>query len=318
LTRNSWISIFALFFLSLIVGGSDVGFDEVRTWLTSTLTDESTLFILSDLRLSRTLACMTVGASLGLAGSLLQTLLRNPLAEPYTLGLSGGATLGAVIAILLRWQPAWLIIPLASVLGCLIVTAFILKIAWRNTFYSQRTLILCGVMTSLFCGSVVVLLMTLFDPYQMQASFFWMLGQVGSDRDRWWPFLLALLSLSLLWGLKNSSQLDRLLLGEDIAISLGANLFKIRIIMVLIASLLCSASVSISGLVGFVGLLAPHLAAIIGRRTHFWHLPLSALMGASFLTAADILGRFIGHEREIPAGGVVALFFAPHFIFILF
>ncbi|HEX4922454.1 MAG TPA: iron ABC transporter permease [Bdellovibrionales bacterium] len=305
------LAALALIAASLSVGGSNVGMTELGAWITGQSLDEAALYILTDVRLPRTMACLVVGCGLGLSGALLQTLLKNPLAEPYTLGLSGGATLGAVLAILLRLQPAWLLIPFSAVGGCLLVTFFILKIAWRNTFYSQRTLILCGVMTSLFCGSLVVLLMTLFDPYQIQSSFFWMLGQMGSDRDRWWPLLLALLIGSTIWCLRSSADLDRLLLGEDIAASLGTKLAPLRISLIVIVALLCAMSVSISGLIGFVGLLAPHLALLLGPRQHRWHLPFSALMGGSFLLAADILARAIGGEREIPAGGIVALFGAP-------
>jgi iron complex transport system permease protein len=204
-----------LFLISLSVGGSSVGMNEALSWLArSREFDSSINYILSDLRLPRTLACLLVGANLGFAGGLLQTLLKNPLAEPYTLGLSGGATLGAVLAILLQLQPAWLILPLFAVTGCLAVTAIILKIAWRESFYSQRTLILCGVMISLFCGSLVVLLMTLFDPYQIQTSFFWMLGQLGSDRDHWWPMAAFGLAATWIWSSFRTHDLDRLLLGD--------------------------------------------------------------------------------------------------------
>ncbi|MEQ1876610.1 MAG: iron chelate uptake ABC transporter family permease subunit, partial [Bdellovibrionia bacterium] len=156
----SAVSIAGLGILSMCLGGGSAGFSEFSALVTGRELDDSIRYILIELRFPRTMACLVVGACLGLSGALLQTLLRNPLAEPYTLGLSGGATLGAVIAILLRLQPAWLVIPFFSVAGCLVVTSFILKIAWRDTFYSQRTLILCGVMISLFCGSLVVLLMT--------------------------------------------------------------------------------------------------------------------------------------------------------------
>ena len=309
----------ALAFVSMITGGSEVGLSALlgAVFGDGNAVDPADQFILANVRFPRTMSCLTVGACLGLSGALLQTLLRNPLAEPYTLGLSGGATLGAILAILLKLQPAWLLIPFSSVLGCLAVTSIILKIAWRGTFYSQRTLILCGVMISLFCGSLVVLLMTMFDPYQMQSSFFWMLGQMGSDRDHWWPILFLLFALSLAGGLADARNLDRLLLGEDIAASLGTRLRAMRLKVVLTVALLCSVGVSISGLIGFVGLLAPHLAALLFKRQHRWNLPASSVMGAGFLLLADVLSRAIGGEREIPAGGVVALVGAPVLIFLM-
>jgi len=309
-------ALFGLAIVSMATGAGSAGFEHLTALPNGTLED-STRYILIELRFPRTMACIVVGACLGLCGALLQTLLRNPLAEPYTLGLSGGATLGAVLAILLRLQPAWLMIPFASVAGCLLVTAFILKIAWRETFYSQRTLILCGVMISLFCGSLVVLLMTLFDPYQMQSSFAWMLGQMGSDRDHWWPLLFILFAISLAWSLKNAVHLDRMLLGEEIAASLGTSLRPVRLSLVITVALLCSVGVSISGLIGFVGLLAPHLASLVANRQHRWNLPMSAAQGALFLLLADVLARAIGGEREIPAGGVVALVGAPLLVFLM-
>ncbi|MEQ1879204.1 MAG: iron ABC transporter permease, partial [Bdellovibrionia bacterium] len=156
-----------------------------------------------------------------------------------------------------------------------------------------------------------------FDPYQIQSSFVWMLGQMGSDRDHWWPLLFGLLVFSLAWSLKNATHLDRLLLGEDIATSLGTNIRPVRIGLILTVALLCSVGVSISGLIGFVGLLAPHLASLLANRQHRWNLPMSALMGALFLLLADVLSRAIGGEREIPAGGVVALVGAPLLIFLM-
>lgn len=289
----------------------------VLQWLSLQNIDSSQSFILESLRLPRTLVCLSVGASLGLAGALLQTLLRNPLAEPYTLGLSGAASLGAILSILLKIQPQWLATPFFATLGCLVATLFVLS-ANRQSRARSKTLILSGVMISLFCGSFVILLLTWLEPFQIQSALFWMMGQVGTERDSWWALSWGTFILLFLFAYTQSKHLDLLLLGEDVAQTRGLPLKKFQIQMIVVVALLCATSVAIAGLIGFVGLLAPHIALLTSHNhRHRLFLPLSSIFGATLLLFADMLGRVLIVDRELPAGGLIALFGAPFLIYLL-
>jgi iron complex transport system permease protein len=313
----SFIILLALLFCSLFFGSGDVAYDSVRRWLSGQDVDESTVFILQNLRLPRTLVCISVGASLGLAGALLQTLLRNPLAEPYTLGLSGGASLGAILAILLRLQPQWLFTPFFATIGCLLATLFVLGMN-RDQSSRSKTLILSGVMVSLFCGSFVILLLTWLEPFQIQSALFWMMGQVGTERDSWWYLSWLVFLLLFIYAFFNARKLDLLLLGEDVAQTRGLPLRKFQIQMVICVAILCSTSVAIAGLIGFVGLLAPHISLLSSRTNrHRIFLVLSSCLGAVLLLLADVLARLLVTDRELPAGGLIALFGAPFLIYLL-
>jgi iron complex transport system permease protein len=311
------VALLGLSFVSLFVGSGNVPPAFVLDWLTGQTVEDSLRFILEGLRLPRTLVCMGVGASLGLAGALLQTLLKNPLAEPYTLGLSGGASLGAVTAILFQLQPLWLFTPAFATVGCLIATLFVLGMNHEQTSRS-KTLILSGVMVSLFSGSFVILLLTWLEPFQIQAALFWMMGQVGTERDTWWPLSLSVFAIvsTVVW-IRNKD-LDLLLLGEEIAQTRGLSLKSFQLVVVILVAVLCSASVAIAGLIGFVGLLAPHIALLISRNNrHRVFAPLSSTVGACLILFADIIGRSLVVDRELPAGGLIALIGAPFLIFLL-
>lgn len=313
----SFFILALLVFCSLFLGSGDLATLTILHWFTGVEIDDSSRFILESLRLPRTLVCLSVGASLGLAGSLLQTLLRNPLAEPYTLGLSGGASLGAVLAILLKVQPLWLMTPTLATVGCLIATIFVLSMN-REDFARSKTLILSGVMVSLFCGSFVILLLTWLEPFQIQAALFWMMGQVGTERDSWWGVSWFAFGAVFILSYLQSTRLDLLLLGEDIAQTRGLNLRKFQIQIVILVAVLCSVSVAIAGLIGFVGLLAPHISLLLTKtHRHRLFLTLSSVLGAALLLFADVLGRTLVNDRELPAGGLIALFGAPFLIFLL-
>jgi len=303
--------------MSMCAGGSGLGFSDFMAWLQNG-TSDSTSFIFLSLRLPRTITCILVGSSLGFSGALLQTMLANPLAEPYTLGLSGGASLGAVIAILIGIEPLWLSTPAFAFLGCLLATLLIVTLSRASNLNTNRSLILAGVMISLFCGSLVILILNFLSPFQLQSALIWMMGQVGTERDHWWPVLFIFSCLAFLWSLKNSVHLDRLLLGDEVATSLGTHIPKLKTIIVFIVATLTALAVSMTGLIGFVGLLSPHLALYISKtKRHRIYLVTSGYVGAAVLLAADILGRLFGGERELPAGGLIALFGAPLLIYFL-
>lgn len=310
------ITLGLLIIASMSIGTSDLDHTHVFAFFKSIFSvntlDESQTYILKSLRFPRTMTALWVGANLGLAGLLLQTLLDNPLAEPYTLGLSGGATLGALVGLVIPLTPFSFWLPVGALLGCAFVTVLVLLLIKKSSGFQSRSLILFGIMISLFCGSLVTLLLSLFSPDKLHTAIHWMMGHCGTIRDLWWPSVAAAGTIGALWTLANAKSLDTLLLGEDLASSIGIPLPALRIQIVLIVSILTATSVSLMGLVGFVGLLAPHLANLLtkSRRTNAT-LILTLTGGAILLLGSDVLGRIIGGDTEIPAGSLVALLGAP-------
>ncbi len=301
---------------SLMLGQSDVGFHDLVSYFFDRANSEQTReFILFDLRMPRTLAAIGVGASLGLAGAILQTLLTNPLAEPYTLGVSGGSAFGAILGLVLFSSTTAMIV--GSFFGSWFVTFFLLILVQRQRLPS-RDLILMGVMITLLSGSLTSLLMSFLEARDLQTSYFWMMGQLGGERDRLWPLIGIFFAVIFVVCSLKSQEFDRLLLGEELASSLGLRLKRFQILSILSASILSSLAVAIAGLLGFVGLLSPHLARrCTGTALHRSVFIASALLGAIILVAADTLGRVVRSQVEVPAGGLVALIGAPFLIFLL-
>ena len=274
--------------------------------------------ILWQLRLPRTLSCAVVGGALAVAGLLLQLLLENPLAEPYTLGLSGGATLGSLLALFFGIQPLALTLPIGAIMGCLLVTFLLLSAVRMGHLSSNRNLILAGVMISLFSGSVIVLIISLFEPDRLFIAIQWMMGHFGSERDTWWPMSTLALTAVSGWILLSHRQADALLLGEDLSKSAGINPERLRVRLIVAVAALTAFSTAIAGLVGFVGLMAPHGAShLMGtRRLRSVFIPTLSL-GATLVVLADTFGRCLGQGREIPAGSLVALLGAPFLVWLL-
>lgn len=303
---------------SLSTGAGHTSYAEFFSFLQNSLNNQSLEYIFSELRIPRTFALVSIGLSLGYSGVILQTLLDNPLSEPYTLGLSGGATLGAVLALALGISPVWLSLPLGSVIGCVLVTTFVLGFSQKKVLWKSNSMILVGVMISLFCGAFVTLIISLLEPSKMQLAIFWMMGQVGSPRDAWWIYLFSLFVMAFGFGFINRIHLDRFLLGEDLALNLGTNTKKIRLLFIIMVCLLTSLSVSIAGLVGFVGLVAPHITyALLKTKRHQKTLLLAPLIGSALFLISDIFSRLLTTDIEIPAGSLMALMGAPILVWFL-
>lgn len=308
----------ALIMTSMATGAGQTSFPELFSFLNHSLGDPSISYIFSDLRIPRTFALVSIGLSLGYSGVILQTLLNNPLSEPYTLGLSGGATLGAVLALLIGIEPIWLTLPFGSVAGCVLITLFVLGFSQKKILWKSNSMILIGVMISLFCGAFVTLIISLLEPSKMQLAIFWMMGQVGSPRDAWWPFLFFIFACAMLYGFVNRIHLDRFLLGDELALNLGTNIRAKRLAFIVIVCLLTSISVSIAGLVGFVGLVSPHITySLLRSRRHAKTLILSPLVGSFLFLISDILSRLLTTDIEIPAGSLMALIGAPILVWFL-
>ncbi|MEM9234240.1 MAG: iron ABC transporter permease [Pseudomonadota bacterium] len=300
---------------SLMMGPAAAGLGALFGSLTGGDADTAVL-IMREIRLPRALLAILVGGSLGLAGAALQGFLRNPLAEPGVIGVSGAASLGAVIALYFGLSTVFgLALPLMAIVGALIAAAILHVLAGRQ---SVLTLILAGVALSSLTGALTALALNLSpNPFAAFEIIFWMLGSL-SDRSMTHvhlaaPFILAGWVMLLLV----APSLDALSLGEDTATSMGVNLSRTRIAVIGGTALCVGAATAVSGVIGFVGLVVPHLLrSFVGHKPSRL-LPVSALGGALVLLIADILVRLITPGTELKLGVVTALVGAPFFLWLV-
>lgn len=274
--------------------------------------------ILFDFRIPRTFAIITVGASLSLCGTILQNTLKNPLAEPYTLGFSGVANLLICIGILLGFQFNTYYISLFSILGGLLSYMCLYFLNKKIINYSNYALILSGIMISFFSSSLILILMNLFDPHQMQSAFYWMIGQFGTERDLGWPLSFLIFILSFTYLMKSHNKLDLLLLDHQQSKQIYNEILNFKNKILFICAILVAFSVSISGMLGFIGLLAPHMGFYLANsRRHKKVLPISCLIGSILLLISDIISQSINESIQLPTGSIVALIGIPFFIFLI-
>jgi len=281
--------------------------------------DATDATIVWDLRLARALLAALIGAGLAAAGAAFQGLFRNPLADPFVVGASGGAALGATLAITagLRLTGAGFgPVPLAAFLGALLAVAIVYTVAEAGGHASAIALLLAGAALSTLLSALVSLLMLLNDRALLEV-FAWLMGGLSG---RSWPHLRAsgpylLVGLGALWLL--ARPLDALASGEETAQSLGLPLPRARGAVVASASLTTAAAVAVGGIIGFVGLIAPHIARLLFGADHRRLIPASALLGALLLLLADDLARTVLAPVELPVGIITALLGGPFFLYLL-
>lgn len=273
--------------------------------------------ILTELRLPRTLVALIAGASLGLCGALMQSLLRNPLASPGLIGSANGAALGAVLCLYFGLAGlAGFILPLGGMLGALLATFTVYLLAGRNS--GNLTLILAGVAVNALALALISLLLNLApSPYAVQEIALWMLGSLANlSRNELWLLLPgSLLGWLLVW--RQGRALDLLGLGEETAHSMGVDLTGLRRRLFLAVALAVGSAVSVTGAIGFIGLVVPHLLRpLVDHQPSRLLLP-SALGGAILLLASDIAVRLLPAQTEIKVGVVTALIGAPFFLWLI-
>jgi len=302
--------------LALQAGPVDISLARAwRDWNAGQTTIET--LILFDLRLPRALLALAIGASLGLAGAALQGLLRNPLAEPGIIGVSNGAALGAVVVFYYGLANlAWFLLPLGGLLGAVVAVSIIFLLVGRNR--SIVTLILAGIAINAVGGALIALALNFADsPYAMQEIVFWLLGSVANrsvnDLAIALPFMVAGWLMMLYCG----RFLNALTLGEETARSMGFDVARMRLLLVLGVTASVGAAVSVAGNIGFIGLVVPHLlrpfVAFEPRRL----LPASMVAGAILLGVADIAVQALSEDREMKLGVITSLIGAPFFLFLI-
>jgi iron complex transport system permease protein len=275
--------------------------------------------ILIDIRLPRTVLILLAGAALSGSGTAYQGLFRNPLADPYLIGVASGAGLGAVIAMSLNWPATIfgaLVIPVAAFVGALITVGVVYGLARVGRATPISTLILAGVAIGSFATAITTFLM-LSSQAELRRAISWMLG--GFAFGGWLPVLailpyivIGLITLSLL-----GRPLNVLQFGDDQAQQMGLRVDRVKLVVVVAASLTTAAAVAFAGIIGFVGLAVPHVVRLLWGGDYRRLLPLSIIAGAALLLLADILARTIIAPQEVPLGVVTAMFGAPFFLWLL-
>ncbi len=303
--------------LGLSIGSSGQNLREVFALLTGSTSSDATLAnIVWRIRLPRVLMAALAGATLSLGGLVFQAVLRNPLAEPYILGISGGAAIGAIVGILLGLSrfPG---VALLAFAGCMATLFLVIVIASVKLSLNQDSLILAGVMVNAFCSSVIMFLISLTQDTRLHNMLFWLMGDLSlSDPTQTFGLAVALLPCFLLLFLM-ARPMNLLLLGEEMAASMGVNVRLVSLALVAVSSFMVSATVCQSGLLGFVGLVAPHLLRLLFGPDHRVLVPACILGGGTYLVWCDLLARFLPAQGELPVGVITAIIGAPLFIYLL-
>ena len=275
--------------------------------------DNTAAQVLWQLRLPRVLAAFCCGGLLALSGVLLQALLRNPLADPYILGISGGAAVGALAAMLLGAGLA--AVQLSSFTGALLAIIAVFGLGFRQGERNIYRLLLTGVVLSAGCGALVSLLLTLAQGEQVKGMLFWLMGNLSHPEGLLfaWLVLLALGLCATVF----SGGLDVLAGGLDKAAALGLAVSRWQMALYFAAAALTVAALQLGGSIGFVGLMMPHAVRLLGISAHRWLIPLSVLLGGSFLVLADTLARTLWSPLQLPVGVFTALLGVPVLLWLL-
>ncbi|HTJ21953.1 MAG TPA: iron ABC transporter permease [Gemmatimonadaceae bacterium] len=275
--------------------------------------DPNSMMVIRNLRLPRVSLAVLVGAGLGVSGAALQGTMRNPLAEPYLLGVSGGAAVGAVMATSLGIGAA--LLPLAAFVGAIVavLAAFFVAHA-AGSRGDPRVLLMAGVVVGAFANAAIMVLLANAEPNAVRNALWWMMGSVGEATwsQTGWLALYLLIGGGAL--VVVGREIDVLALGEEAAAGLGLDVDTAIRRVFLVASLVAAATVAAAGLVGFVGLVVPHIVRAAGIRRHRALLIGSALAGATLVVCADLLGRVLRPPAELPLGAVTALIGVPFFL----
>jgi iron complex transport system permease protein len=278
--------------------------------------DPTAVAIVRDLRLPRVILSMLVGAGLGASGAALQGSLRNPLAEPYLLGVSGGAAVGAVVVFALGITSD-LAVTLAAFVGSLVAVVLAIgvsRVGARGRTIDLRTLLIAGVIVGAFANATIMVALAGAEPNTVRGALFWMMGSAADATWRrvgWLALSVACAGAALIYWAR---EIDVLSLGEETAAALGIEAEHSGRRIFFIAALLAAATVAVAGLIGFVGLVVPHIARRMGLRSHRPLIVAAGLIGASLVVGADLAARTIEPPTELPLGAITAILGVPFFL----
>lgn len=318
--RRALLTLAALSLLTLISLLLALSLGNVPLGLTETLAalfgrgEGMAVEVVRSLRLPRALAGLACGGLLAVSGALLQVLLRNPLADPYVLGISGGASVGALLVMLLGLTGG-IGVGAAAFCGALAAMFMVFGLAHGNGGWTQTRLLLTGVIVAAGCGAAVALMLSIAPDYKLHGMLFWLMGdlsQAGNPAPG-----LGALALIVLVTLPVARELNLLARNADLAQTLGVEIGRLRLAVYVIASLATATAVTQVGSVGFIGLIVPHLTRLAVGNDQRILLPASALAGGSLLVIADTLARTLIAPQQLPVGVLTALIGVPVFLFLL-
>lgn len=313
----------AVLVVSISYGAYNISPLEVVQTLTGTLEPEHPQYrnftlVVFTFRLPRILVAFMVGAALATSGAIMQGITRNPLADPYLLGVSGGAGLAAVAVIVWISGVPISVLPFAAFGGALVTAILIYVLAWKGGGSSPMRLILIGVALASVVGALTTLMLVFGEINQVQQAYVWLTGSVyGRNWEHvhalatWLLVLLPIAFLSARW-------LNTLSLGDETAQGLGLRVERQRVILLIVSVALAAGAVAVAGTIGFVGLVAPHVTRRLVGPSHEGLLPVSALFGGALLVLADLIGRWVVAPSEMPIGIITAIIGAPYFLYLLY
>jgi iron complex transport system permease protein len=310
----------ALIIADILTGPAMLGLTEVLTGLfTPATADATTRVIVQDIRLPMTLMAILVGMSLGTAGVHMQTILGNPLASPYTLGFSAAAGFGAALAILtgfsLPFLP-WLTVPLSAFVMCVLAAALVFSFS-KMRGMRPEIMVLAGIATLFMFQSAQSLVQYLAAPEVLQAIVFWLFGSLLKASWNNVPIVAIVFAISTAAVIPNLWQLTALRLGDDRAAAIGVDVHRLRIRLFVVVAFLTAAAVAFVGTIGFVGLVAPHIARMLVGEDQRVLLPMAAIVGAIIMTGASVLSKLVSPGGVVPIGIVTALIGVPFLFFLI-
>lgn len=315
---------------SISTGSADISFVTVWQIIAAKIPGLTSLMDLSSwnnaeetivwqIRLPRVFLAAMVGMGLAVAGVAFQGVLRNPLADPYILGVSSGAAFGAALVILLGWQQGWFgawTLPIIAFASAMMTLLIVYRLALIRHKIEIETILLAGVVVQAFVGAALSFMLAISNE-RMQQIVFWLLGSLAlSQWEYGWVVAPLVIAGSLIIWLY-TRELNIIALGEESAYHVGVAVDRIRILLLVMASLITAAAVSVSGTIGFIGMIVPHIARLLVGSDHRVLLPVSAVLGASLLIVADTMARSLMDPRELPIGVITAFLGAPFFAYLL-
>lgn len=304
---------FCSLILALLSGSVVIHWSELWKALGGSQADLGTQGLILELRLNRALSAFATGGLLSLAGALMQVLVRNPLADPYVLGISGGAAVAALFAMLLGLGGVWL--TGSAFGGALFAMALVFGLARGRGSWTPTRLLLTGVVLAAGWGALISFILAISPDSNIRGMLFWLMGDLSFAHSPIAALLMLLLGLLVSWPL--GRDLNVLIRGELQAGALGIDSGRVQILLFLLASLLTATAVVQAGSIGFVGLVIPHIMRLIGLTDHRLLLPAAALAGGSLLVLADTLARTILAPQQLPVGIITALLGVPLFLYLL-
>ncbi|WP_440874550.1 FecCD family ABC transporter permease [Thalassotalea sp. PLHSN55] len=309
------------FFTALSMGAADIGFADVWHSLMPTAQGEQAFFlerIIWQLRMPRTILAFLAGCGLAVAGLILQTVTRNPLADPYLFGISSGASLGVVILVAVFGSALTLLTSVAAFIGSLLAMVMLLIIAGRRQSQQVESMLLAGVALSFLFSSVTSLLLYHTDPQAVAAILFWTMGSFSRAQwaTLWFPAVV--ISTCVVVMLAYRRQLNAMLLGDESATTLGINVNRFRVVMLVLSSLITATLVSMCGGIGFVGLMIPHIVRFFVSQGTVFGILLTALVGGIFMIWVDVLSRIVLENQELPVGIITAASGSIFFLTLLY